>query len=423
MKKMKKQDFKKLALLGLAGSTALTTQAVAATSSETINPSQILASGGCQGRSGCNRPALNGYQAYRDAPSQGQQQQNQQQQQQQNQQWQSTQSTQPQSGCSSQPQQQPTQTSASCGGQSPSRGQTAYNQNDSNYSQQLWQSTTPAQPQSGCSGRTQMPSQPQYQQQQPTQTSASCGGQSSSRGQTAYNQRPMSPQQQWQSTTPAQPQSGCSGRTQTPNQPQYQPQYQQPQAYAGCGGQSSSKGQTAYNQRPTSSQQQWQQSQPAQMPDSDNDMTQPQGQPQPQPQPNTTGQSPTASNMRGNFTQWEVAETTNKANSMYSTTPVPTAPALTESTLMSQLSPQGKAAYQSLDSAGKALALKMANQPCAHQNGCKGLNSCKTTEHQCAGYGSCAGTAEAPFKDKNLAVKVASMKMAEKRANATSPNY
>lgn len=94
---------------------------------------------------------------------------------------------------------------------------------------------------------------------------------------------------------------------------------------------------------------------------------------------------------------------------------------MTESELLSQLNEQGKATYQRLDAAGKALALKLANQSCKGQNECKGLNSCKNSEHSCAGKGSCAGTADANFKDKNLAVKVAAMKMAEKRANAASP--
>ncbi|HEV8051711.1 MAG TPA: hypothetical protein VGP47_04385, partial [Parachlamydiaceae bacterium] len=94
---------------------------------------------------------------------------------------------------------------------------------------------------------------------------------------------------------------------------------------------------------------------------------------------------------------------------------------LTESELLSQLNEQSKAAYKGLDAAGKALALKMANQSCEGKNECKGLNSCKNNEHACAGKGSCAGTAKSNFKDKNLAVKVAALKMAEKRANAAAP--
>lgn len=96
---------------------------------------------------------------------------------------------------------------------------------------------------------------------------------------------------------------------------------------------------------------------------------------------------------------------------------------LSESDLLSQLNEQGKASYQRLDAAGKALALKLANQSCKGQNECKGLNSCKNSEHTCAGKGSCKGTSDNNFKDKNLAVKVAAMKMAEKRANTTSPRY
>ena len=79
--------------------------------------------------------------------------------------------------------------------------------------------------------------------------------------------------------------------------------------------------------------------------------------------------------------------------------------------------------YKNLDSSGKALALKLADQECKAQNECKGLNSCKTDDHACAGKGSCAGTAKENFKDKNLAVKVAALKMAEKRVNAPSSKY
>lgn len=88
---------------------------------------------------------------------------------------------------------------------------------------------------------------------------------------------------------------------------------------------------------------------------------------------------------------------------------------MTEGELMSQLSPSGKAQYQSLDAEGKALALKLASQSCAGKNDCKGLNSCKTSQNSCAGKGTCAGTSVGPFKDKNVAVKVAAQKMAEKR--------
>lgn len=95
---------------------------------------------------------------------------------------------------------------------------------------------------------------------------------------------------------------------------------------------------------------------------------------------------------------------------------------LTESDLISQLNEQGKASYQRLDPAGKALALKLANQECANKNECRGLNSCRTGEHSCAGKGSCKNTAPVNFKDKNLAVKVAELRtMAEKRSGAALP--
>lgn len=88
---------------------------------------------------------------------------------------------------------------------------------------------------------------------------------------------------------------------------------------------------------------------------------------------------------------------------------------MTEDQLMSQLSPEGKAMYQSLDAEGKKLALQLANQGCKGQNTCKGLNSCKTDKNSCMGLGGCKGTSPGPFKDKNDAVKMAAKKMAEKR--------
>jgi hypothetical protein len=89
---------------------------------------------------------------------------------------------------------------------------------------------------------------------------------------------------------------------------------------------------------------------------------------------------------------------------------------MTESELLSQLNEEGKGIYHGLDAQGKALALKLASQTCKGQNECKGLNSCAGEHNSCAGRGSCAGTSPKPFTDKNTAVKVAAMKMAEKRA-------
>lgn len=88
---------------------------------------------------------------------------------------------------------------------------------------------------------------------------------------------------------------------------------------------------------------------------------------------------------------------------------------LTDQELISQLSPEGKRTYDSLSADGKKLALQLANQTCKGQNTCKGLNSCKDSQHSCKGLGGCAGTSPGPFKDKNDAVKVASM--ASKRQN------
>jgi hypothetical protein len=88
---------------------------------------------------------------------------------------------------------------------------------------------------------------------------------------------------------------------------------------------------------------------------------------------------------------------------------------MTDAELMMQLNPTGKAQFQSLTPKGKELALQMAEQQCKGQNGCKGQNSCKSDKNSCAGKGGCKGTAVSYFKDKNMAVKLAAEKMAEKR--------
>lgn len=93
---------------------------------------------------------------------------------------------------------------------------------------------------------------------------------------------------------------------------------------------------------------------------------------------------------------------------------------ISESELRAQLNDQGKSQFNSLDAEGKALALRLANQSCKGENECKGLNSCKGNGHDCAGKGSCKGTSPGPITDKNVAVKLAAAKMAEKRAKMNS---
>lgn len=95
--------------------------------------------------------------------------------------------------------------------------------------------------------------------------------------------------------------------------------------------------------------------------------------------------------------------------------------AMSESDFMSQLNAQSKATFQSMSPEGKALAMKLAQQECKGKNTCKGLNSCKGKGNDCAGKGGCKGTSSDKFKDKNLAVKVAAMKMAEKREGSLAP--
>lgn len=93
---------------------------------------------------------------------------------------------------------------------------------------------------------------------------------------------------------------------------------------------------------------------------------------------------------------------------------------LSEDELLLELNPKGEALYESLSDEGKALARRVASQRCNGTNECAGLNACQTEEHGCAGQGSCKGTGKCGFSDKNLAVKVAAKKMAEKRQNASA---
>lgn len=327
-------DFKKLALLGIAGGTLLSTEA---TAEQPIVTSELLAFNGCGGANGCHGGGAGGkggsYAAYRNTPSQNSYY---------------SQS----SGCQS------------YSAPSQSSGCHAY--------------SAPAQT-SGCQAYT----APSYSQSSSCH-SFSAPTYSQSSGCQSYSAPRQTQQSGYGPTAAAYHQSsGCHAYS----APQYSNTSQ------GCGGVAPSQGQPAL--KPTA---------PA-------------------------SSAPTASNK--SYSQWETNGTTadlNKANYKSSTstsasssnaTATASRP-LTESELLSQLNETGKSAYQGLDSAGKALALKMANQDCKGQNECKGLNSCKTEDHACAGKGSCAGTAKTNFKDKNLAVKVAALKMAEKRANAAS---
>lgn len=88
---------------------------------------------------------------------------------------------------------------------------------------------------------------------------------------------------------------------------------------------------------------------------------------------------------------------------------------LSEDELLGELNEKGEKLYTSLSPEGKELARKVASQRCNGTNACKGLNACQTEEHACGGHGSCKGQGKCGFSDKNLAVKVAAMKMAEKR--------
>lgn len=103
-------------------------------------------------------------------------------------------------------------------------------------------------------------------------------------------------------------------------------------------------------------------------------------------------------------------------------TPANTTGKLNESDLLTKLNDQGKATYNTLSPEQKKIALEMANQECKGKNNCKGMNSCKTDTNECAGKGGCKGKAKGPFLDKNLAVKVAASKGADKRLNLQNKN-
>lgn len=91
---------------------------------------------------------------------------------------------------------------------------------------------------------------------------------------------------------------------------------------------------------------------------------------------------------------------------------------MTESELLEELDDGGVKLYNSLTPEGKAVALEIANATCNGTNECKGRNACKTEQNACAGKGSCKGLSKCAVSDKNLAVKLASQVMAEKRAGA-----
>jgi hypothetical protein len=88
---------------------------------------------------------------------------------------------------------------------------------------------------------------------------------------------------------------------------------------------------------------------------------------------------------------------------------------LTEDDLLLELNQNTADLYKSLSPEGQQLALKLASRSCNGNNDCAGTNACRTTNNLCAGQGKCKGLTKCAFSDKNLAVKVAAKKMAEKR--------
>lgn len=89
---------------------------------------------------------------------------------------------------------------------------------------------------------------------------------------------------------------------------------------------------------------------------------------------------------------------------------------MTEEELLTELNDEGYKTYQQLGPEGKELARQVASMRCNGTNACKGLNACSTDKNKCAGQGACKGQGKCGISDKNLAVKIAAKKMAEKRS-------
>lgn len=92
---------------------------------------------------------------------------------------------------------------------------------------------------------------------------------------------------------------------------------------------------------------------------------------------------------------------------------------MTEDELLLELNDEGMKTYEALSPEGKALARKIASQRCNGTNDCKGQNACRTEKNDCAGKGACKGQSKCSVSDKNLAVKIASEVMKNKREKAS----
>lgn len=250
-----------------------------------------------------------------------------------------------------------------CGGQSGCRGNQGMGGSSGSYqayrnipNQDAYYYTNGQQQYSSCGGAS-----PQYYQ-----STSGCGGASPQ----YYQQSSGYSAPQYYQPSYSQPSYSQPGYSQHHNQPSSGCASSAPQSYQaysqptqGCGAASSSSGQI---------------------------ISQPQ-----QPAMNTPASS-SAANQNSTYTQWETGYTADNAKSMTQGKSSMQQDAgssmqqdkgskkmMTESELLSQLNEEGKKTYNSLDANGKALALRMASQD--------------------------------SFKDKNLAVKAAALKMSEKR--------
>lgn len=87
-----------------------------------------------------------------------------------------------------------------------------------------------------------------------------------------------------------------------------------------------------------------------------------------------------------------------------------------ESKIYNELTPSSAFLYEKMDREGQELVFQLTQQECKNLNACKGLNACaQIGENHCAGHVNYKNNSPGPFPNSDLAIRVASKKMAEKR--------
>ena len=94
---------------------------------------------------------------------------------------------------------------------------------------------------------------------------------------------------------------------------------------------------------------------------------------------------------------------------------------MSESELKGLLNKKSRELFDSLDPAGKTLAIQVASGRCDGTNLCAGLNACESPTNSCAGQSTCKGKGKCAFANKNLAIQLVAKKIAEKRKNVVQP--